>query len=208
MGAVKRLVPEKKTIGSGVKQLLIAVAGTLSDGKRDRAVRKFGADRMNDVSQNGIGKMSVFSALEDKCTEAEFISAAAAVQNGRFRQPVAVNIGIASADSAIEAVFFTVVCKFDQPTDKDAVLIMHLPDMTRTFTEIRGVFGRKIFEKPDPVFSRERLFLFQTVDELFHRCVTPSFSDVFSCVSSCAFFGAVLCVSVSVFSAGISGVFA
>ena len=43
MGAVKRLVPEKKTIGSGVKQLLIAVAGTFSDGKRDRAVRKFGA---------------------------------------------------------------------------------------------------------------------------------------------------------------------
>ena len=39
MGAVKRLVAEKKTIGSGVKQLLIAVAGTFSDGKmciRDR----------------------------------------------------------------------------------------------------------------------------------------------------------------------------
>ena len=70
---------------------------------------------------------------------------------------------------------FTVVCKFDQPTDKDAVLIMHLPDMARTFTEIRGVFGRKIFEKPDPVFARERLFLFQTVDELFHRCANLLF---------------------------------
>ena len=121
MGAVKRLVSEKKTIGSGVKQLLIAVAGTFSDGKRDRAVRKFGADRMNDISQNGIGKMSVFSALEDKCTEAEFISAAAAVENGRFRQPVAVGVAVASADSAIEAVVFTVVCNSISPRINDAV---------------------------------------------------------------------------------------
>ena len=84
MGAVKCLMSEKKTVGSGVKQLLIAVAGTFSDGKRDRTVRKFRADRMNDIGKNSIGKMSVFSALEDKCTEAEFISAAAAVQDDRF----------------------------------------------------------------------------------------------------------------------------
>ena len=76
---------------------------------------------------------------------------------------------------------------------------MHLPDMTRTFTEIRGVFGCKIFEKPDPVFAGKRLFIFKAVDELFHIFHKRDVSS-FACVFSEAF--------VSVLSAAGSVVFA
>lgn len=154
--------------------------GTFPDGKGDRTVRKSGMDCVNDVCQDGIGKISILASLQNEGAKAQLISVLAAVQNGLLRQAVSAGILVAPPDSAIEAVIFAVVCKFDQATDEDTVLIMYLSDMSRTFAEVCGIFGCKMSKEPDPVFAGKCLFMFQTVDELFHRWILSSFFAVFS----------------------------
>ena len=62
--------------------------------------------------------------MKYKSAKTQSISGTAAVKDVLFREPVAVSMGIAFADSTVQAVVFAVVGKFNQSAYIDVMPVM------------------------------------------------------------------------------------
>ena len=104
---VSSLVPQQIAVGTGVKELLIALLFKLSQRKRDRAVRMsflYGAD---DGNYEFICIIRVLSSLQNKSAESQIVARVAACQDLLLGEAVAFCIGIAASYAAIQAIIFT-----------------------------------------------------------------------------------------------------
>ena len=73
MGSTKCFMPQKISVRPGLKECLVALLRTLSDGKRHSAVRKTGLDGADDADHPFVRKPAILAALEDKCPKAKGI---------------------------------------------------------------------------------------------------------------------------------------
>ena len=145
-------VAQKIPVGSCVKKSLIACLFPFSDRKCDRAVRKAAADFPDEVYQPVFCVGDIFTALEDKSAQAEFIAFLTAGKYRVFVKTVSAGIPVASADAAVEAVVFAVIGKFDQSPYIDVLSIVKFP----YFSCLRKQVIRKFF---CPAPNKSRPFL-------------------------------------------------
>ena len=127
MGGIKCFVPQKISVRPGLKEGLVALLRTLSDGKCHSAVRKTGLDGADDADHTFVCKPAILAALEDKCPKTKGISGAAAGKNLFLAKTVAHNPRIALSYSAVIAVIFTIICKFNETADIDVMPVMLVP---------------------------------------------------------------------------------
>ena len=86
-------------------------------------------------------------------------------------------MAVAFLNAAVIAVVFTVVCKFDQAADIDAVSVMVMPHFSCQGKKIRGVLWGSVCDQMDPLVPGQSMSLMQFVDQqaigLFHLCILP-----------------------------------
>ena len=107
------LVPQKETVSPGFIQLLVAFRGAFPDRESDGAVWPAFSHRRNNIRQSFIREPAVFSALKHKGAETKDIALLTAGKDILFCQAVALCVRIALSYTAVVAVIFTVICKFD-----------------------------------------------------------------------------------------------
>ena len=80
--------------------------------------------------------MHVLAALKHKGSEPERIPLAAAVKNFTPREPVADGVLISAADSAVKAVVFAVIRKFDKSADVYLIAVIFAPHLIGNFAQL------------------------------------------------------------------------
>jgi uncharacterized membrane protein YagU involved in acid resistance len=111
------LVAEEVAVGPRVKEGLVTFAGTLPQGKGYRAVGMGRLEGRHKIAENFIGIVNILPALEHIGPETQHISRIGAVEDFLFGQPVTLNLIVAAAYSAVIAVVFTVIGKFNKAPD-------------------------------------------------------------------------------------------
>ena len=124
---VKGLVTENIAVCPCVKKGLIGMMGLLSDREGHGTVRPQVFDLRNQMYHAVICEPAVLTPLEYESAEPQGIAFPAAGEYLLFSETVAVHIAVAFLNAAVIAVVFTVVCKFDQTADIDAVSVMVMP---------------------------------------------------------------------------------
>ncbi len=87
-------------------------------------------NRRNNVGHAIIGIIAILAALQDEGAKAKFIAGSAAGEDVFLGKAIAADIGIALSDSAVIAIIFAIVGKFDQSTDVDVISVIMMPDCT------------------------------------------------------------------------------
>ena len=116
-------VPQQITVGPGGKEQTVALFAAFAERKRHSAVGVRGFELVDQIAQKVVGRRAVFTPLQNERAKAEAVALVGAVENLRFRQPVAVGAPVAAADPAIVAVVFANVADLNQHADKDAVAV-------------------------------------------------------------------------------------
>jgi len=105
---------EKVSVRPGIEQLLVTVAGTLTERECNGTIGMLFSDFRDNFYDAVIIKKGVFPPLQDERSVAEFIAGFTARQNGIERKPIAVKMCVAAPNPAVETVIFAVVRQFDE----------------------------------------------------------------------------------------------
>lgn len=120
---ISGLVAEQIAVGSCLPVGSIAFPRFFSHGEGDSAFRELRFDAADDAAKTFIGEVGILTALHDKGAEAQLPALPAAGENFLFGQTVAVGMAVSTANSAVIAVIFTVIGKFNESTDVDGASI-------------------------------------------------------------------------------------
>ncbi len=118
---VGSLMAKKISVGTCVKQQLIAFSAALSHRKGNCTVRKLSFDLLYNGAEPFIGKIRVLSALKYKGTQAKPMSLFATAENVVLRHTIADAVFIFSPYAAVKAVVFADVADFNKPSYKNFV---------------------------------------------------------------------------------------
>ena len=169
MFLVRGLVPQKIPVRARRFHRRISLGRIFAERKRYRAVGKSRSYLANGL-QYLFKPENALAALQNKCTESEFVTRLAAVQNLFFCQSVAVARLVRAAYTAIKAVVFAQIAYLDKPSDKDLVFIYFASPFIRKRCRIFGKFVSLRHYKVFVFIDGERMFAVKSVDELF--CVS------------------------------------
>ena len=117
--------------------------------------------------QSVVGVIAVFSALQDESTETQFISGAAAGQDGVRCKPVAHGVRIAFADSAVQTIIPAVVGELDQAADVDIPTVIEFSFFPCKREEVFGKIRRPVSDQSDPLIFGKAAVCPQLMDELY-----------------------------------------
>ena len=162
---VGRLVAQQVPVRSCREVSLIAGPVLLADGERHRAVGIPGLDRANQAGDAPVGEIRVLPALEHKGPKSQLVSGPAALQNLLFCQAVAGSAAVVPADTAVIAVVFTVIGKFDEAPDVDLVSENPMLDFPGPGKQIVPVFSLPALQETGQLRPGQLLPGSQTVDE-------------------------------------------
>ena len=106
-------------------------------------------------------------ALKDECAETQFIALAAAVEDLLSGQSVPAYLSVTFAYTAVKAVIFAIVGKFDQPADVDVTSVMSLTFFPCQCKQVLGQFFAASVDKRDPFLPGQGRSAVQFVNEKF-----------------------------------------
>ena len=129
VAGIEGLVAQKIPVCPGIKKGLVGSAAPFPHREGQGTVGKGGFDLADQAGQPLVREETVLPALEHKCAHAQLIALAAAVQDLILRKPVAADVGIAPADTAVETVVPAEVGELDQPPDIDIPSVVCMPHL-------------------------------------------------------------------------------
>jgi hypothetical protein len=121
------LMSEKVSVRPGIEQLLVTVAGTLTERECNGTIGMLFSDFRDNFYDAVIIKKGVFPSLQDERSVAEFIAGFTARQNAIERKPIAVKMCVAAPNPAVETVIFAVVRQFDETAQINIGTVKFLP---------------------------------------------------------------------------------
>ena len=91
--------------------------------------------------------MTIFSALKNKGAEAKIVADFTTFQNLFRCETVALCFSVAFADTAIQAITLTVVCKLDQAPEIDLTMEIQFCNVSRSFEKVFAAVVVRIGEE-------------------------------------------------------------
>ena len=149
VGIAGGFVPQQIAVGARVKIRLVAVARLFAHRQGDGAIGISGANRRHNGAKAIIGKIRVLAALQHKGAKPQPVSFGTAGENLVIAQPVAGGTAVTAANSAIIAIVFAVIGKFDQPA---YIYLVAVHGTTRRVSRLRqrrivSVGGQQRFQR-------------------------------------------------------------
>ena len=127
MSFIGSFMPQQVSISTSLEILLVAFSAFFSNGKGYSAIRILFLDTANNMTHSSICEIFVLSTLEYKGAKAQSVAFLTAGKNFFLRKAIAFSQLVASADTAIIAVIFAVVGKFNKSPNKNSLTINLLP---------------------------------------------------------------------------------
>ena len=108
---------------SPLKEVSVALAGTLAEGEGQRTVGVGGLDGGDEGDQPLVGEVAVLAPLENKGAESQLVALGAGRENILAFEAVAVTVCVSRADAAVETVVLADVADLDEATDVDRIAV-------------------------------------------------------------------------------------
>ena len=147
MFRVCSLMAEQIAIRSCIVIALITFPALFADGQGNGTVRILLFYGRYQSAYFLICEERIFTALQHKGSKPQCVSRLTTIQDFFLCQPVAIHFWVAVPDTAIVAVIFAVVRKFDQAPDKDLIAVNPAGSFLCCFSQIFFRMGIFRFEK-------------------------------------------------------------
>ena len=139
---VVSFMAQKKTVGSGIKKLLVLFLCGLSSGKgRSRSPGKWSGLYAPHQITGRLYNRGSSPPCRTKVRNPELISGFTAGEDLFFCQPVAVYVCVPASNPAVIAVISAVVCKFNESPDIDIMSVELNPRVVIFQTDMRQAGG-------------------------------------------------------------------
>ena len=160
-----RLVTQQVTFGARLMQTLVALAASLAERQRDRAVGMRRMDALYNAAEHVVGEEGVFPALQNERAKSQLVACVRTFDDLVGGEAVAACGGVRPADAAVQAIVLAEARHLDEPAGEHLRAVYPPAHGIGATRKLTGRAGRALRDEPLVFAKRKRAGAAQLVDE-------------------------------------------